>query len=184
MSNLVFSSDVSIGHVVATAGNLKSKLKTSEIKQEISTVADSCNDDQILHAAIRILMRDIEKISISTDEYPTANEVSLALSMDRMPLSLTKFTFLQSNIHRKYGFIRVLSQTLRMGVVSFPYIRSVASSILFYVAFYQLHMPSQDVIPHHPCSGSANEPFLKYLKTVQKTLEICPSLQTVTLINL
>jgi hypothetical protein len=45
-----------------------------------------CNDDQILHAAIRILRRDIEKISISTDEYPTANEVSLALSMDRMPL--------------------------------------------------------------------------------------------------
>ena len=90
-SNLVFSSNVSIGHVVATAGNLKSKLKTSEIKQEISTVADSCNDDQILHAAIRILRRDIEKISISTDEYPTANEVSLALSMNRMPLSLTKF---------------------------------------------------------------------------------------------
>jgi hypothetical protein len=82
---------VSIGHVVATAGNLKSKLKTSEIKQEISTVADSCNDDQILQAAIRILRRDIEKISISTDEYPTANEVLLALSMDRMPLSLTKF---------------------------------------------------------------------------------------------
>ena len=90
-SNLVFRSDVSIGHVVATAGNLKLKLKTSEIKQEISTVADSCNDDQILHAAIRILRRDIEKISIPTDEYPTANEVSLALSMDRMPLSLTKF---------------------------------------------------------------------------------------------
>jgi hypothetical protein len=85
-SNLVFSSDVSIEHVVATAGNLKSKLKTSEIKQEISTVADSCNDDQILHAAIRILRRDIEKISIST-----ANEVSLALSMDQMLLSLTKF---------------------------------------------------------------------------------------------
>jgi hypothetical protein len=34
-------------------------------------------------------------------------------------------------------------------------------------------MPSQDVIPHHPCSGLANEPFLKYLKTVQKTLEAC-----------
>jgi hypothetical protein len=62
---------------------------------------------------------------------------------------------------------------------SFPYIRTVASSILFYVTFYQLHMPSQDVIPHHPCSG-----FLKYLKTVQKTLEICPPVQTVTLINL
>jgi hypothetical protein len=51
--NLVFSSDVSIGHVVATAGNLKSKLKTSEIKQEISTVADSCNDDQISNCVIR-----------------------------------------------------------------------------------------------------------------------------------
>jgi hypothetical protein len=47
---------------------------------------------------------------------------------------------------------------------AFPYIRSVASSILFYVTFYQLHMPSQDVIPHHPCSGSANEPFFKVLK--------------------
>jgi hypothetical protein len=171
-SNPVFSSDVSIGHVVATAGNLKSKIKTSEIKQEISTVADSCNDDQILHAAIRILRHDIEKISISTDEYPTANEVSLALSMDRMPLSLTKFTFLQCNIHRNYGFIRVLSQTLRMGVFSFPYIRSAASSILFYVAFYQLHMPSQDALPHHPCSGSANEPFLKYLKRASLQINI------------
>jgi hypothetical protein len=53
----------------------------------MSTVADSCNNDQILQAAMRILRRDIEKISISTDEYPTANEVSLALSMNRMPLS-------------------------------------------------------------------------------------------------
>jgi hypothetical protein len=25
-------------------------------------------------------------------------------------------------------------------------------------------MPSQDVIPHHPCSGSASEPFFKVLK--------------------
>jgi hypothetical protein len=82
-SNLVFSSDVSIGQAVATAGNLKSKLKTSEIKQEISTVA-RCH-------VIRILRRDIKKISISTDEYSTAHEVSLVLSMDRMPLSLTKF---------------------------------------------------------------------------------------------
>ena len=82
-SNPVFSSDVSIGHVVATAVETKKRLKSN-------TVADSCNDDQILHAAIRILRRDIEKISISTDENPTANEVSLALSMDRMPLSLTK----------------------------------------------------------------------------------------------
>ena len=73
-------------------------------------------------------------------------------------------TFLQCNIHRNAGFIRVLSQTPR----TFPYIRSVASSILFYVTFYQLHMPSQDVIPHHPCSGLVNEPFLKYLKTVTK----------------
>ena len=37
------------------------------------------------------MRRDIEKISISTDEYSTAHEVSLVLFMDRMPLSLTKF---------------------------------------------------------------------------------------------
>ena len=30
-------------------------------------------------------------MNISTDEYPTANEVSMAVSMERMPLSLTKF---------------------------------------------------------------------------------------------
>ena len=92
-------------------------------------------------------------------------------------------TFLQCNIHRNYGFIRFYHKH-QGWTFSFLYIRSVASSILFYVTFYQLHMPSQDVIPHHPCSGLANEPFLKYLKTVQKTLEICPPLQTVTLINL
>ena len=55
---------------------------------------------------------------------------------------------------------------------SFPYIRSVASSILFYVTFYQLHMPSQDVIPHHLCSGLANEPFLKYFRDLS-TLADC-----------
>jgi hypothetical protein len=69
---------------------LKSKLKVSEIKQEVSTVADSYKDEQILHSVIRILRRDIEKMNISTDEYPTANEVSMAVSMERMPLSLTK----------------------------------------------------------------------------------------------
>jgi hypothetical protein len=30
-------------------------------------------------------------MNISTDEYPTANEVSMAVSRERMPLSLTKF---------------------------------------------------------------------------------------------
>jgi hypothetical protein len=72
-SNLVFSSNVSVGNVVATASTLRSKLKVSEIKQEVSTVADSYKDEQILHSAVRVLRRDIEKINISTDEYPTAN---------------------------------------------------------------------------------------------------------------
>ena len=39
-------------------------------------------------------------------------------------------------------------------------------------SFYQLHMPSQDVLPHHPCSGSANEPFLKYLKRASLQINI------------
>jgi hypothetical protein len=81
-SNLVFSSDVSVENVIATAGTLKSKLKVSDIKQEVSTVADSYKDEQILHSAVRILRRDIEKMNISTDEHPTANEVSMAVSME------------------------------------------------------------------------------------------------------
>jgi hypothetical protein len=53
-----------------------------EIKQEVSTVADSYKDEQILHSAVRILRCDIEKMNISTDEYPTANEVSMAVSIE------------------------------------------------------------------------------------------------------
>jgi hypothetical protein len=123
----------------------------------------------------------------SLAKHASLSVANLTLNLLRSTWSSFSFPFWlysRQTSFLKYGFIRVLSQTLRMGVVSFPYIRSVASSILFYVAFYQLHMPSQDVIPHHPCSGLANEPFLKYLKTVQKTLEICPPLQTVTLINI
>ena len=93
---------------------------------------------------------------------------------------LLSFNATYTGIMVSYGFYHKHQRW----VFSFPFIRSVASSILFYVTFYQLHMPSQDVIPRHPCSGSTNKPFLKYLKTVQKTLEICSSLQTVTLINL
>ena len=46
---------------------------------------------------------------------------------------------------------------------SFPYIRSVASSILFYVTFYQLHMPSQDVI-HIIFFGIGKRTVFKVLK--------------------
>ncbi|CAG2200099.1 unnamed protein product [Mytilus edulis] len=90
-SNFVFSSNVSIGNVVAAAGKLKSKLKTSEIEQEVSQVSDNISDDQILHSAAKILRRDIENLTVPTDDYPTPNEASLAVSMERMPSSLTKF---------------------------------------------------------------------------------------------
>jgi hypothetical protein len=56
-------------------------------------------------------------------------------------------TFLQCNIHRNYGFIRFYHKH-QGWAFSFPYIRTAASSILFYVTFYQLHMPS-----HRPQAG-------------------------------
>ena len=65
---------------------------------------------------------------------------------------------------------------------SFPYIRSAASSILFYVTFYQLHMPSQDVIPHQFSHTSTLWSHLHSacfaILTTDKYLDDCPCCKT------
>ena len=45
----------------------------------------------ILHSALGILGRDIEKLNISVDDYPSASDVSIAASMDTLPQSLVRF---------------------------------------------------------------------------------------------
>ena len=93
-------------------------------------------------------------------------------------------TFLQCNIHRNYGFIRVLSQTPRMGVfIPVHSICSVLNPVLCNI------LPAAHAITGCDLTSSLfgigkRTVFSKYLKTAQKTLEICPSFQTVTLMIL
>jgi hypothetical protein len=43
---------------------------------------EGISDEQILHSAVGILRRDIEKLKISVEDYPSANDISIAASME------------------------------------------------------------------------------------------------------
>ena len=90
MSNLVFSGELTLGEAIAAAGRYKSKFRASELENSMSVEVEGMNDDQILHSAVGILRREIQDLVISVDEYPAANEVSLASSMEYLPQSLVK----------------------------------------------------------------------------------------------
>ena len=51
------------------------------------------SNDQTLHAAVRILRKEIGAINLSNTYYPASGEVSLSYSMQLMPSSLTKFLY-------------------------------------------------------------------------------------------
>lgn len=90
MSNLVFSAELTLGDAIAAAGRYKSKFRVSELENAMSVEVEGMNDDQILHSAVGILRREIQDLVIPVDEYPAANEVSLASSMEYLPQSLVK----------------------------------------------------------------------------------------------
>ena len=48
------------------------------------------SQEHILHSAASILRHDIHSFVINNEDYPTANEVSLAISVAKMPQSLLK----------------------------------------------------------------------------------------------
>jgi hypothetical protein len=61
MSNLVFSDKLSLGDAIAAAGKYKSKFKVSELENDFQVDVEGISDEQILHSAVGILRRDIEK---------------------------------------------------------------------------------------------------------------------------
>jgi hypothetical protein len=91
MSNLVFSDKLSLGDAIAAAGKYKSKFKASQLENDFQFDVEGVSDEQILHFAVGILRRDIEKLKISVEDYPSANDVSIAASMDKLPQSLVRF---------------------------------------------------------------------------------------------
>jgi hypothetical protein len=57
----------------------------------LSNVAHICDESQILHAAAGILRRQISDITISDDEYPAHEEVSISKFGVKLPSSLKIF---------------------------------------------------------------------------------------------
>jgi hypothetical protein len=91
MSNLVFSDKLSLGDTIAAAGKYKSKFKASELENDFQVDVEGVSDEKILHSAVGILRRNIEKLKISVEDYPSANDISIAASMDKLPQSLVRF---------------------------------------------------------------------------------------------
>ena len=76
MSNLVFSVKLSLGDDIAAAGKYKSKFKASELENNFQVDVEGISDEQILHSAVSILKRDIEKLKISVEDYPKSQTTS------------------------------------------------------------------------------------------------------------
>ena len=91
MSNIMFSFCLTIGDAIAAAGKLKSMLRLTEIEHELATETFQESQEHILHSAASILRHDIQSFVINNEDYPNANEVSLAISVEKMPQSLLKF---------------------------------------------------------------------------------------------
>jgi hypothetical protein len=70
MSNLVVSDKLSSGDPIAAAGKYKSKFKASELENDFQVNVEGISYEQILHSAVGILRRDIEKLKISVGDYP------------------------------------------------------------------------------------------------------------------
>ena len=79
MSNLVFSVKLSLGDAIAAAGKYKSKFKASELENNFQVDVEGISDEQILHSAVGILRRDIEKLKISLEDYPKSQSTSRLL---------------------------------------------------------------------------------------------------------
>ena len=79
MSNLVFNVKLSLGDAMAAAGKYKSKFKASELENNFQVDVEGISDEQILHSAVGILRRDIEKLKISVEDYPKSQTTSRLL---------------------------------------------------------------------------------------------------------
>ena len=79
MSNLVFSDKLSLGDAIAAGGKYKSKFKASELENDFQVDVEGISDEQILHSAVGILRRDIEKLKISVEDYPKSQTTSRLL---------------------------------------------------------------------------------------------------------
>ena len=79
MSNLVFSEKLSLCDAIAAAGKYKSKFKASELENTFQVDVEGISDEKLLHSAVGILRRDIEKLKISVEDNPKSQATSRLL---------------------------------------------------------------------------------------------------------
>jgi len=87
MSNLIYSSAISTPDAIGAATRIEVDMYSATV-HDLSNVAHICDDSQIVHAAAGILRRQISDITISNDEYPAPEEVSISNSSAKLPSSL------------------------------------------------------------------------------------------------
>jgi len=87
--NFIYSSAISTPEAGA-ATRIKADMHSATV-HDLSYVAHVCDESQILHAAACILRRQISDISISDDEYPAPEEVSILHFDAKLPFSLKTF---------------------------------------------------------------------------------------------
>jgi hypothetical protein len=90
MSNLIYSSAISTSEAIGAATRIKADMHSATV-HDLSNVAHICDESQILHVAAGILRRQISDITISDDEYPAPEEVSISNSGAKLPSSLKMF---------------------------------------------------------------------------------------------
>ncbi len=90
MSNLIYSSAISTPEAIGAATRIKADMHSATV-HDLSNVAHICDESQILHAAAGILRRQISDITISDDEYPAPEEVSISNYDAKLPSSLKIF---------------------------------------------------------------------------------------------
>ena len=88
-SNMIMSSNITLGDAIKAASNLKTELKWSNEKQTRRMYSEQ-TDDQLLYSVASIIWRDIEKVRIFKEHYPNSTEVSFESSLQSMPVSLVK----------------------------------------------------------------------------------------------
>ena len=74
-----FSDKLSLGDLIAAAGKYKSKFKASELENDFQVDIEGISDEQILHSAVGISRRDIEKLKISVEDYSKSQTTSRLL---------------------------------------------------------------------------------------------------------
>ena len=79
MSNLIYSSAISTPEAIGAATRIKADMHSATV-HDLNNLAHISDESQILHAAAVILGRQISDITISNDEYPAPEEVSISNS--------------------------------------------------------------------------------------------------------